>query len=139
MSDLTHAATYDPDELHLGELEGCHTCNERALAFPKPPPRIKDRELLARFAAVRARCQICGYRTQLESHHMTDLENMHRRSDVFENLMRLCRECHHDRFHDGLAWSKAELRTLKNADERYYREQYADLEMQYDGEVRWAI
>lgn len=138
MNELTHQAVYNPREIHLGLVDDCFTCNGRVLAFPKPPPRIKDPELLARFAVVRPRCQVCESTTRLEIHHMTDLLNMHRRSDVFENLMRMCRECHHDRFHDGLVWTKPELRRLKDINESVWREQYAELEMLYDGEVRWA-
>ncbi len=138
MNDLTHRATYNEHEPHLGPLDECQTCAGRGLMLPKPPKRIKDPELLARFAVVRPRCQVCEGTRQLEIHHMTDLQNTHRRSDVFPNLMRLCRKCHHDLFHDGARWTKPELRHLKEINENDCREQYAELELLYDGRVLWA-
>ncbi len=138
MTDLTHRATYNEHEPHLGPLDECQTCAGRGLMLPKPPKRIKDPELLARFAVVRPRCQVCKSTTQLEIHHMTDLRNTHRRSDVFPNLIRLCRRCHHDRFHDGARWTKPELRHLKEINESNCLEQYAELELLYDGRVLWA-
>ncbi len=142
MTDLTHHATYNGDELHLGPLDECQTCAGRGLMLPKPPKRIKDRELLARFREVRPQCQVCKSKgtpaEPLETHHMTDLRNTHRRSDVFPNLMRLCRRCHHDRFHDGAMWTKPELRRLKEINEKDCRDQYAELELLYDGRVLWA-
>ncbi len=137
--DLTHRATYNEHEPHLGPLDECQTCAGRGLMLPKPPKRIKDRELLARFREVRPRCQVCETQAEpLETHHMTDLQNTHRRSDVFPNLMRLCRKCHHDLFHDGARWTKPELRWLKNHDEQFHGEEYAELELLYDGTVLWA-
>ena len=57
MSELTHRATYNDHELHLGNVEECITCN--GLALPKSVP-IKDPELRKRFAATRDQCQVCG-------------------------------------------------------------------------------
>ncbi len=142
MNDLTHRATYNEHEPHLGPLDECQTCAGRGLMLPKPPKRIKDPELLARFRTVRPQCQVCDDKGSLaeplESHHMTDLRNTHRRSDVFPNLMRLCRKCHHDLFHDGARWTKPELRRLKEINESNSLEQYAELELLYDGRVLWA-
>ncbi|KKN03220.1 hypothetical protein LCGC14_1109740 [marine sediment metagenome] len=107
------------------------------MMLPKPPKRIKDPELMERFREVRPRCQVCGSTRYLESHHMTDLD-MHRRSDVFPNLMRLCRDCHHVQFHGGALWTNKEMRRMKNYDERFYRNEYAELELLYDGRVLWA-
>ncbi|KKM61239.1 hypothetical protein LCGC14_1533590, partial [marine sediment metagenome] len=83
-------------------------------------------------------CIDCGSTRYLESHHLTDLRNTHRRSDVFPNLMRLCRRCHHDRFHDGAMWTKPELRHLKEINESVWCKHYEELERQYDGRVLWA-
>ena len=139
--DLTHRATYNKHEPHLGPLEECQTCAGRGLMLPKPPKRIKDPELLARFREVRPRCQVCesaGTPAEpLETHHMTDLRNTHRRSDVFPNLMRLCRSCHRKR-HIEVVWTKPELRHLKEINESNWRAHYAELELLYDGRVLWA-
>ena len=91
MSEPMHDAVYDPREPHIGAPEDCHACNARTLAHPKPPKRIKDPELLARFAEVRPRCQACGSGSRPQIHHMGDAPGVHRKSDVFENLARLCR------------------------------------------------
>ena len=108
------------------------------LKFPKPPARIRDKKLLARFAATRLHCQICQARRRLQIHHMADLPHMSRRSDVFENLIRLCADCHVVKFHSEAIWSKRELRELKGIEERRYRDEYAELEMRYDGTVLWS-
>ena len=139
MSDHSHAAVYDPDELHLGQVEDCVPCNERTLPFAKDPPRIRDPELLGRFAEVRPRCQACGSKKHPHIHHMGDVPGVHRKSDVFENLARLCADCHTTDFHSqGGGLTRQTARLAKDRDEVQYREEYAELEMQYDGEVLWA-
>ncbi len=139
MSDLTHAANYDPGELHLGAAADCYICNAPTLAFPKTPTRIRDPELLARFAEVRPRCQACGSRQRPHIHHMGDVSDVHRKSDVFENLARLCAGCHTTDLHSqGGGLNRETARVAKDDDEAANREEYAELEMQYDGVVRWA-
>ena len=139
--NLTHHAVYNDDEIHLGPLDECQTCAGRGLMLPTPPKRIKDPELMKRFREVRPRCQVCesaGTQSEpLETHHMTDLRNTHRRSDVFPNLMRLCRGCHRKR-HIQVVWTKPELRHLKEINERNWRAHYAEHELLYDGRVLWA-
>lgn len=108
------------------------------LKFPKPPARIRDKKLLARFAATRPQCQVCHAKWRLQIHHMADLAHVSRRSDVFENLMRLCSGCHVVKFHSEARWIKQKLRQAKDRDELYYRNEYAELEMLYDGRVLWA-
>jgi 5-methylcytosine-specific restriction endonuclease McrA len=67
---------------------------------PKPPARIRDPELLARFRFERLGepCEMCERRPGTEAHHA------HYRSrggsDVYENLIWLCRPCH-DSIHRG--------------------------------------
>ena len=114
-----------------------------SLAFPKPSSRDRNKALLGRFAAVRTHCQVCkaSLGVRLHIHHMTDLEGegIHRRSDVFVNLMRLCETCHLVRFHSQAEWTKRQLRELKDIDECDFAEHYAELELAYDGDVLWAV
>ena len=104
---------------------------------PKPAGRVKDKAALARFAAVRTWCQVCGSERDLHIHHMADMEsqNISRRSDVPDNLMRLCFTCHMVKFHDKHEWSKERLRELKEDDEKAHSIWYEDAEDQYDAEV----
>ncbi len=109
--------------------------------LPKPPKRVRDKALLARFAATRPWCQACRWEpfqdvlVGLHIHHMTDNPEISRRSDVQDNLMRLCWNCH-GRFHSGAQWTKAELRQHREDDHHDNAEEYADMEDQYDREVR---
>jgi len=107
---------------------------------PKPAARVKDAPLLARFRHTRDQCQICCKQDKLETHHLTDMERhgISRRSDVFENLMRLCQKCHQVKYHHYGHWSKAEMRQHKVNDETEFADRYADNELDYDGEVLWA-
>lgn len=134
--DRNRLAAMPALRLLVGQREGIDNTRRvmTDLKLPKPPARIRDKKLLARFAATRPVCQICGAWKHLEIHHMTDLD-MHRRSDVFENLMRLCANCHVVMFHSQARWSKEDLRELKNEDEHLNRAEYAEIEMDYDERI----
>ena len=110
------------------------------MKIPKPPKRVRDKALLARFRETRPWCQICGVSDGgnpgvLHVHHLTDNPDIHRRSDVQDNLMRLCWICHAE-VHQITRWNKEQLRALRSDDLLKHNELYADMEDQYDREVR---
>ena len=106
------------------------------LMFEKPPKRIRDKKFCARFVATRVWCQMCGRTEGLQIHHLK-VPSVHRRSDVFANVMRLCYVCH-EQVEMQRAGSKPEVVIQKWTNELEYALQYAELEEAYDGEVVWA-
>ncbi len=101
--------------------------------IPKPPKRIRSPETLSRFANTRTWCQVCGTPSSLHIHHLGDAQGHHRRSDVEDNLMRLCFACH-EKFHAAAAWTRQQLRELKAWDEAERRYDYEENEIYYNRE-----
>ena len=140
--NLTHHAVYNDDEIHLGPLDECQTCAGRGLMLPKPPKRIKDPELLARFREVRPWCQVCKDKgtpaEPLETHHMTDLKNTHRRSGRVPEPHTAVPRLPPKASAAAAPVSSTPPRCGAEINEKVWREEYAELELLYDGRVLWA-
>ena len=108
------------------------------MCYLKPPTRIEDHQLLARFRACRPWCQVCGCASALFVHRMGDL-HAHAQTDVFDNLMRLCAPCHGTNSNETPRRTANELRTLRERDEASWSHEYSGFEVDYDGKSDWVV